>query len=71
LWGTSNGIFNLDLPNNARELRHFLGMVQYHWDIRAKCSEMLNPRENVEKQKPSKKYQQKPLTVGFDSSKGV
>ena len=28
-------------PNNVKELRHFLGMVQYYWDMWAKRSEML------------------------------
>jgi hypothetical protein len=33
----------LNLPNNVKELRHFLGMVQYYWDMWARCSEMLAP----------------------------
>ncbi len=36
-------ILALNLPNNVKELRHFLGMVQYYWDIWAKHSEMLAP----------------------------
>ncbi len=32
-----------NLPNNVKELRHFLGMVQYYGDIRAKGSKMLAP----------------------------
>jgi hypothetical protein len=30
-------------PKNVRELGHFLGMVQYYRDLRARRSEMLAP----------------------------
>ncbi len=33
----------LNLPNNVKELRHFLGMVQYYRDMWARGSEMLAP----------------------------
>ncbi len=33
----------LSLPNNIKELRQFLGMVQYYQDMWARCSEMLAP----------------------------
>jgi hypothetical protein len=36
-------ILALNLPNNVKELRHFLGMVQYYWGMWARCSEMLAP----------------------------
>jgi hypothetical protein len=36
-------ILTLNPPNNVKELRHFLGMVQYYWDMWARCSEMLGP----------------------------
>ncbi len=36
-------ILALNLPNNIKELRHFLGMVQYCWDMWARRSEMLTP----------------------------
>ena len=36
-------ILALNLPNNIKELRHFLGMVQYYRDMWARCSEMLAP----------------------------
>jgi hypothetical protein len=36
-------IFTLNPPNNVKELRHFLGMVQYYRDMWARCSEMLAP----------------------------
>ncbi len=36
-------IHMLNPPNNVKELRHFLGMVQYYWDMWARGSEMLAP----------------------------
>jgi hypothetical protein len=36
-------ILALNSLNNVKELRHFLGMVQYYRDIWARCSEMLAP----------------------------
>jgi hypothetical protein len=36
-------ILMLNLPNNVKELRHFLGMVQYYRDMWARCSEMMAP----------------------------
>ncbi len=37
------GILMLNLPNNVKELRHFLGMLQYYWDMCTKHSKMLAP----------------------------
>ncbi len=37
------GILALNPPNNFKELRHFLGMVQYYQDMWERCSEMLAP----------------------------
>jgi hypothetical protein len=34
-------------PNNVKELRHFLGMVQYYHDMWAKRSEMLAPLSDL------------------------
>jgi hypothetical protein len=52
-------ILVLNPPDNVKELRHFLGMVQYYRDMWAKRSEMLAPLsdlwESVEKQKPLEK----------------
>ncbi len=49
-------ILTLNLLNNVKELRHFLGMVQYYRDMWARCSEMLVPLTDLvgsaEKQKP-------------------
>jgi hypothetical protein len=36
-------IFTLNPPNNVKELRHFLTMVQYYLDMWARHSEMLAP----------------------------
>jgi hypothetical protein len=36
-------ILVLNLPNNVKELRNFIGMVQYYQDMWAKRSEMLAP----------------------------
>jgi hypothetical protein len=36
-------ILPLNPPTNVKELRHFLGMVQYYQDMWARCSEMLAP----------------------------
>jgi phospholipid-translocating ATPase len=40
-------IFALNLPNNVKELRHFLSMVQYYRDMWAKRSEMLAPLSDL------------------------
>ncbi len=40
-------ILVLSLPNNVKELRHFLGMVQYYQDMWARRSEMLAPLTNL------------------------
>jgi hypothetical protein len=52
-------ILALNPPNNVKELRHFLGMVQYYRDMWAKRSEMLAPlltwSESAEKRKPLEK----------------
>ncbi len=37
------GTLALNPPNNVKELRHFLGMVQYYRDMWVKHSEMLAP----------------------------
>jgi hypothetical protein len=36
-------ILTLNLPNNVKELRHFLGMVQFYQDMLAKHRKMLAP----------------------------
>jgi hypothetical protein len=68
-------IFALNLPNNVKELRHFLSMVQYYQDMWAKRSEMLAPLSDlvgrVWRNENHKKKQEKSLAVGSDSSKGI
>ncbi len=56
-------ILVLNLPNSVKELRHFLGMVQYYRDMWAKWSQMLAPFSDLVGE-----YHQK---MGFDSSKGI
>ena len=40
-------ILAINPPNNVKELRHFLGMVQYYRDMWAKRSEMLAPLSDL------------------------
>jgi len=40
-------ILTLNLLNNVKELRHFLGKVQYYCDMWAKRSEMLTPLSDL------------------------
>ncbi len=37
----------LNPPNNVKELRHFLRMIQYYRDMWARHSEMLAPLTNL------------------------
>ena len=46
-------ILALNPPNNVKELRHFLGMVQYYRDMWAKRSEMLAPLSDCRSLKAS------------------
>ena len=41
------GILGLNPPINVKELRNFLGMVQYYRDMWARRSEMLAPLTNL------------------------
>ncbi len=40
-------ILAIQLPTNVKELRHFLGMVQYYHDLWARWSKMLAPLTSV------------------------
>jgi hypothetical protein len=40
-------ILAFNLPNKVKELRHFLGMVQYYQDMWVTRSEMLAPLTNL------------------------
>jgi len=42
-----HAILALNLSNNVKELRHFLGMVEYYRDMSAKRSEMLAPLSDL------------------------
>ncbi len=57
------GILALSPPNNVKELRHFLRMVQYYRDIWAKRSDMLAPLTDLvgecDKMKTTKKNKTK------------
>ena len=44
---TVQAILALNPPNNVKELRHFLGMVQYYRDMWVKRSEMLAPLSDL------------------------
>jgi hypothetical protein len=70
-------ILALNPPNNVKELRHFLGMVQYYRDMWAKRSEMLAllsylVGECGETKTTRKKQGQKDtLALGFNSSNDI
>jgi hypothetical protein len=64
-------ILVLNLLNNVNELRHFLRIVQYYWDMWAKRSEMLAPLadpvwESVAKQRPPMKNKTKKKPSWWD-----
>ncbi len=56
-------ILVLNPPNNTKELRHFLGIVQYYQDMWARCSEMLAPLTDLVREcretKPPKRIRQR------------
>jgi hypothetical protein len=66
-------------PNNVKELRHFLGMVQYYRDMWARRSEILAPLTDLvgehgeTKTTKKNKTKKKPwhLVLGSDSSTGI
>jgi len=70
-------ILTLNLPNNVKEFRHFLRMVQYYRDMWAKQSKMLAPLLDLvgecgeTKNHQQKQNQEITLDVGSDPSKGV
>jgi hypothetical protein len=67
----------LNPPNNVKVLRHFLGMVQYYWDMCVRCSEMLAPLTDLVGEcgeaKPTikTKTKKKTLAVGSNSPTGI
>jgi hypothetical protein len=69
-------ILVLNPPNNVKELRHFLGMVQYYQDMWARCSEMLAPLTDLvgecgETKTTRMNKTRKTLAVGSNSSTNV
>jgi hypothetical protein len=70
-------ILALSPPNNIKESRHFLGMVQYYRDMWARRSEMLVPLTDLvgecgeTKTTKKNKTKKKKLAVGSDSSTGI
>jgi hypothetical protein len=63
-------ILALNLPNNVKELRHFLGMVQYYQDMWARRSDMLAPLIDLvgecRETKTTKKYKTKKIPWWWD-----
>jgi len=69
-------ILALNPPNNVKELRHFLGMVQYYRDMWAKRSEMLAPLSDLvgecgEMKTTRKNKVKTTLALEFDSSNSI
>jgi hypothetical protein len=74
-------ILALNPPNNVKELRHFLGMVQYYRDMWAKRSEMLAPLSDLVEEcgetKTNRKNKVKPChwdsihQIAFDNVKST
>jgi hypothetical protein len=61
-------ILVLNPPNkNIKELRHFLGMVQYYWDMKARRSEMLAPLTDLVVGDPAQKISAKKIHSGGSS----
>ncbi len=70
-------ILTLNPPNNVKELRGFLGMVQYYCDMWAKRSEMLVPLSDLvgecgeTKTTHKNKVKKETLALGFNSSNSI
>jgi hypothetical protein len=74
-------ILALNPPNNVKELRHFLSMLQYYRDMWAKRSEMLAPLSNLVEEcgetKTNRKNKVKPChwvsihQIAFDNVKST
>ncbi len=66
-------ILALNLPNNIKELRHFLGMVQYYRDMWARHSEMLAPLTDLvgECRRPSRYVPYKGTFLPYDGTFGA
>jgi hypothetical protein len=70
-------IHALNPPNNVKELRHFLGMVQYYCDMWAKRSEMLAPLSDLvgecgeTKTTREEQGKKETLALGFNSPNSI
>ncbi len=69
-------ILALNPPNNIKELRHFLGMVQYYREVWARRSEILAPLTDLvgecgETKTTRMNKTKKNLGVGSDSSTSI
>jgi len=73
----AQAILALNPPNNVKEFRHFLGMVQYNRDMWAKRSEMLAPLSDLvgecgeTKTTRKNKVKKTTLALEFDSSNSI
>ncbi len=70
-------ILTIKPPNNVKEVRHFLGMVQYYRDMWVKRSEMLAPLSDLvgergeTKTTRKNKVKKETLAVGFNSPRSI
>ena len=70
-------ILALNPPINVKELRHFLGMVQYYRDMWAKRSEMLAPLSDLvgecgeTKTTREEQGKKETLALGFNSPNSI
>ncbi len=63
-------------PNHVKDLRKFLGIVQYYRDLWARCSKMLAPLtslvgENSHTKVTKTKRQKKAMALGQGTSKSI
>ena len=64
-------ILALNPPHNEKELRHFLGMVQFYHDMWAKRSEMLAQLSKIESAEKRNQMNKVTLALGFNPSNSI
>jgi len=64
-------ILALNPPHNEKELRHFLGMVQFYHDMWAKRSEMLAQLSEIESAEKRNQMNKVTLALEFNSSNSI
>jgi hypothetical protein len=64
-------ILALNPPHNEKELRHFLGMVQFYHDMWAKRSEMLAQLSEIESAEKRNQMNKVTLALGFNPSNSI